>query len=37
MGLGDLYPFILSTPAIAKLAFIHDVVHRPRQQVSRAA
>lgn len=28
MGLADLYPFILSAPVIAKLSFIHDLVHR---------
>jgi hypothetical protein len=27
MGLPDLYPFILSTPVIAKLAFIHARIH----------
>jgi hypothetical protein len=26
MGQGDLYPFALSPPAIAKLGFIHDLV-----------
>jgi hypothetical protein len=26
MGLADLYPFVLSDPAIAKLRFVHDVV-----------
>ena len=30
MGLADLYPFILTGPVIAKLAFIHDLVHRFR-------
>jgi hypothetical protein len=24
MGLHDLYPFVLSPPAIAKLAFVHE-------------
>ena len=27
MGLGDLYPFILSRAVIEKLGFIHDLVH----------
>ncbi|MDX1951601.1 MAG: putative zinc-binding peptidase [Verrucomicrobiota bacterium] len=27
MGLPDLYPFVISTPVIAKLRFIHDVLH----------
>jgi hypothetical protein len=27
MGNQDLYPFVLSPPAIAKLSFVHDVVH----------
>lgn len=27
MGLPDLYPFVLSEPAIEKLRFVHDVVH----------
>jgi hypothetical protein len=26
MGAGDLYPFVLAPPAIAKLAFVHDLV-----------
>jgi len=26
MGLQDLYPFVLSQPAIAKLRFIHEIV-----------
>jgi hypothetical protein len=26
MGLPDLYPFVLSTPAIEKLRFIHETV-----------
>jgi len=26
MGLPDLYPFVLSTPAVAKLRFVHEVV-----------
>jgi hypothetical protein len=28
MGLADIYPFALSTPAIEKLRFIHDVARR---------
>jgi Putative zinc-binding metallo-peptidase len=27
MGLPDLYPFVLSTPAVAKLTFIHARIH----------
>ena len=26
MGLADLYPFVLSSPAIAKLRFVHEIV-----------
>ncbi len=26
MGLQDGYPFVLSTPAIAKLRFVHDTI-----------
>ncbi len=28
MGLPDLYPFVLSEPAIKKLRFVHDVIER---------
>jgi hypothetical protein len=28
MGLADLYPFVLSTDAVAKLRFVHDVIER---------
>jgi len=28
MGLADGYPFILSTPAIDKLRFVHEVIAR---------
>ena len=31
MGNQDLYPFVLSPPAIAKLSFVHDVVHSRRE------
>lgn len=27
MGKADLYPFVLSAPAIQKLGFVHDLVH----------
>jgi hypothetical protein len=27
MGLPDLYPFVLSNGAIAKLRFVHEVIH----------
>ena len=30
MGLPDLYPFLLSAPAIDKLKFVHEVVREPR-------
>lgn len=30
MGQPDLYPFVLSAPAIAKLGFVHRLVHAPR-------
>jgi hypothetical protein len=32
MGLGDLYPFVLSPTVISKLGFIHDVVHAHRKK-----
>jgi hypothetical protein len=35
MGKGDLYPFVLTPPVIAKLAFVHDVVRRPMIAASR--
>ena len=28
MGQSDLYPFVLSPSVVAKLGFIHDLVHR---------
>ena len=28
MGVPDTYPFVLSPPAIEKLAFVHEVVER---------
>jgi hypothetical protein len=34
MGLHDLYPFVLSPPAIAKLAFVHE---RIRAQAGRSS
>jgi hypothetical protein len=34
MGLQDLYPFVLSPPAIAKLAFVHE---RVRTQAGRGS
>jgi hypothetical protein len=30
MGLPDLYPFVLSAPAVDKLRFVHDLVSRHR-------
>ncbi len=32
MGARDLYPFVLSPPVIAKLGFIHDLVHGDKQK-----
>ena len=29
MGQPDLYPFVLSDRAIAKLGFVHDIIHQP--------
>lgn len=37
MGIVDLYPFVLAAPVIAKLSFIHDLVHRPRATLHAAA
>lgn len=37
MGLGDLYPFILSAPVVAKLGFVHDLVHGYRSAAQIAA
>ena len=36
MGQPDLYPFVLSSPAIWKLAFVHERIHaiEPSAQVS---
>lgn len=30
MGLADLYPFVLSTPALEKLRFVHDAIRQTR-------
>jgi len=27
MGQPDFYPFVLSPPAIAKLGFVHELIH----------
>ena len=27
MGMPDLYPFVLNPAVIAKLAFVHDLIH----------
>ena len=32
MGQSDLYPFVIAPPVIAKLGFIHDLVHAERRQ-----
>ena len=32
MGLPDLYPFVLSAPAIEKLRFVHEVLNVRREQ-----
>ena len=34
MGLPDAYPFVLSTAAIDKLAFVHDVIARAEKNVA---
>jgi len=31
MGMPDLYPFVLSPPAIVKLSFVHDRIHAANQ------
>jgi hypothetical protein len=36
MGLPDLYPFVLSTAAIAKLAFIHACIHAEAKWQAKA-
>jgi hypothetical protein len=35
MGLADLYPFVLSEPAIAKLRFVHDVIAETSREASQ--
>lgn len=37
MGLNDLYPFVLSPAVIAKLGFIHEVVHASTQGSAQPA
>jgi hypothetical protein len=32
MGLPDLYPFVLSTPIIQKLRFVHDIIERSQKK-----
>ena len=34
MGLPDLYPFVLSAPAIEKLRFVHETIHEVRENGS---
>jgi hypothetical protein len=34
MGLPDLYPFVLSAPAVVKLTFVHACIHAGRQTES---
>jgi hypothetical protein len=36
MGLPDLYPFVLSQPAIAKLAFVHARIHAQQERQTNA-
>jgi len=31
MGLSDLYPFILSAPAIEKLGFVHELLRKRKE------
>jgi hypothetical protein len=35
MGLPDLYPFVLSPPAISKLTFVHDRIHAQAEQQTK--
>jgi hypothetical protein len=37
MGLADLYPFVLSDPAIAKLRFVHEVIAKSSRSARRNA
>lgn len=37
MGLLDLYPFVLSTPVIEKLRFIHETVQEVQKNTNGAA
>ena len=37
MGLPDLYPFVLSEPALRKIRFVHDLVERTGAVVDEAA
>jgi hypothetical protein len=37
LGLPDGYPFVLSTPAIEKMRFVHDVIARGRRAVQAPA
>jgi hypothetical protein len=37
MGQPDLYPFVLSQPVLGKLEFIHDLIHRRRQEDANGA
>jgi hypothetical protein len=37
MGLPDLYPFVLSRPAIAKLAFVHARIHAQQGRQAKAS
>jgi hypothetical protein len=35
MGLPDLYPFVLSETAVAKLRFVHEVIEEAQQKLER--
>jgi hypothetical protein len=37
MGLRDLYPFVLSPPAIAKLTFVHARIHSRAGQQTKSS
>jgi hypothetical protein len=37
MGMSDLYPFVLTDTALAKLRFVHKVIGAARRATSEAA
>lgn len=36
MGLEDAYPFVLTPPVLAKLRFVHDLIHPPEAETGAA-